>query len=32
VDKTFLEQLAAASIPVTIRNGERTVQDIRIAR
>ena len=31
-DPLFLEQVAAASIPVTIANGERKRQDIRIAR
>jgi len=29
---SFLEQLAAQALPVTVRDGERTVQNIRIAR
>jgi hypothetical protein len=31
-DPAFLEEMAAQSVPVTIGNGQRTVQDIRIAR
>lgn len=31
-DPAFLEQLAAQAVPVVIRNGERTVQNLRIAR
>jgi hypothetical protein len=29
---SFLEQLAAASVKVTIRDGEKTTQDIKIAK
>ncbi|MEZ5319494.1 MAG: carboxypeptidase-like regulatory domain-containing protein [Vicinamibacterales bacterium] len=29
-DPTFFDQLAAAAIPIAIRDGERTVQDVRI--
>jgi hypothetical protein len=31
-DPAFLEEMAAQSVPVTIVDGQRTVQDIRIAR
>ena len=31
-DSAFLEELAAQAVPVTVVDGERTVQDLRIAR
>jgi hypothetical protein len=31
-DPAFLQQLAAQAVPVVIRDGERTVQSLRIAR